>query len=143
MADEQQRRPEATHRQRADLGHSAVMSWPTDAEGNPMAIVGGASSDLMPTVQFGNVLVGPVTILRPVPNGTLEEIIEAGRQTQRAAEFIVGAERRAIQWALDPASRVINPANGAVVTPSGDVPQPPVEDPGAGATPQPDVPITQ
>lgn len=114
-ADE--KRPEATHRQRAQLGASgAVQSWPVNVEGNSMVIVTGTSSDLVPTVQFGNVLVGPVSIMRPIPNGTMEEIIEMAIETQRAVEYVVGSERRAVQWAIDPASRVINPATGVEFT---------------------------
>lgn len=143
MADTE-KRPEATHRQRADLAHGVPGSLPYDAEGNPMAIVIGTASDLVPTVQFGNILVGPVSIIRPVPNGTMEEITAAAREVQKATEFVVGAERRIIQWALDPSSRVVNPSTGEVVTPNGDVPgtevapvppPPPSEPPALGTPP--------
>jgi hypothetical protein len=109
---EDQKRPEATHRQRAELGNIPLMQWPCDAEGNPMAIVSGCASDLIPTVQFGNLLVGPVTIMRPVSNESLESVIEDAKKTQQAAEFVCGSERRIINWNLDPSTKIINPATG-------------------------------
>lgn len=90
-----------------------INSWPHDAEGNPMAIVIGAASDLVPTVQFGNVCVGPATIMRPVTNDSMEDVIASAREVQKAAEYIVGTERRILQWALDPASKVTHPVTGA------------------------------
>lgn len=105
-------RAEATHRERAALGAAVSplpSSWPQDAEGNYLALVSGSCSDLVPTVQFGNVLIGPVTIQRPVVAGTFQEIIDAARETQRAAEYVVGVERRALQWAIDPAMKVASP----------------------------------
>jgi len=116
MAEENQKRPEATHRQRAALGAPGVIGWPVDADGNPMAIVTGTASDLVPTVQFGNLMVGPVTIVRPVSNESLESVIESAREVQKAAEVVCGSERRIIQWALDPSTKIVNPANGQVMT---------------------------
>lgn len=123
---ERETRTEATHRQRSM--QSAIpmpTTWPHDADGLPMAIVVGTASDLVPTVQFGNVLVGPVAIMRPVANGDLEQLIKDAQETQKAAEFVCGSERRLIQWATDPSTRIQNPANGTIVTPQGDVPAPP------------------
>lgn len=94
-------------------------TWPVDAEGNPMAIVVGTVSDLVPTVQYGNVLVGPLQIMRPVPNGTIEQIIEEASVVQKAVEFVCGQERRIIQWAIDPSAKVAHPTTGQVVTPEG------------------------
>lgn len=133
--------------------------WPQDADGNYLAIVTGTASDLIPTVQFGNVLIGPVSIARPVAATTLADIILHARDTQKAAEYVVGAERRLAQWAVEPSSRVINPATGVAfngageqmgmkpdnlgaASPAGDYPAP--EDPPApapapvpaGATPE-------
>lgn len=89
--------------------HSMPSSWPRDAAGNYLAIVTGACSDKIPTVQFGNVVIGPVMIQRPVAAGSLQEVIDAARETQRAAEYVVGVERRLLQWALDPAAKVASP----------------------------------
>jgi hypothetical protein len=84
-------------------------SWPRDAQGNYLVIVTGACSDKVPTVQFGNVVVGPVMIQRPIAARTLQEIIDAAREIQRAAEYVVGVERRLVQWAVDPAMKVSSP----------------------------------
>lgn len=128
---EDQRRPEATHRQRAALSYVPETFFGPD--GRMYAFLSNSASDLVPTVQFGNVLVGPVTIARVVPvdptpeeeaelDAQLARLIERSRAQQKAAEFVVGAERRVIQWAIDPSSRVQNSATGAVVTPNGEVP---------------------
>lgn len=102
-----------------ETGLPSIMAWPTDADGNPMTVVVGAASDLVPTVQFGNVQIGPVTIMRPVvDDGDDAKLIEQARFVQKMAEFVVGAERRIIQWATNPASRVINPATGEALDPS-------------------------
>lgn len=108
-------RAEATHRERAAQGAVAGMpsSWPQDADGNYLAIVTGSCSDLVPTVQFGNVLVGPVSIQRPVAVTSMQEIIDAARETQRAAEYVVGVERRLLQWAIDPASKIASPVDAS------------------------------
>ena len=115
---EDQKRPEATHRQRADLGHSSL-----EIDGQQVAVISVGASDLIPTVQYGNVLL-QCQITRAVPDAggdSDEAIIEASRRFLKHAEFVVGAERRILQWAIDPSSRVQNPATGAVVTPDGDV----------------------
>ncbi len=90
---------------------STLPSWPVDENGRPMAIVIGSVKDLLPTVQFGNVTLAP-TIMRPVPNGTDEELINATREVQRMAEYVCGVERRLLQWALDPSLKFSNPATG-------------------------------
>lgn len=131
---------------------SAIQSWPTDADGNPMAVFVGMASDLVPTVPFGNVTI-QATIMRPVPigqpidEGELTQDIENARAVQKAAGYVVGTERRLLQWALDPASRIVNPTTGAEFTGAGETPgQPPagpaaVESPvapsGVPPTPQP------
>lgn len=107
-------RAEATHRERAALpAQASPMSsgWPQDADGNYLAVVTGSCSDLVPTVQFGNVLVGPVSIQRPVAATSMQEIIDAARETQRVAEYVVGVERRLLQWAIDPASKIASPVD--------------------------------
>lgn len=106
-------RAEATHRERAAQGTVAPMlgNFPQDADGNYLAIVSGAASNLVPTVQFGNVLVGPVTITRVVAAATLQEIIDGARETQRVTEYVVGVECRLLQWAVDPASKIASPVD--------------------------------
>jgi hypothetical protein len=152
---EQDKRPEATHRQRAQLGTAHMPSWPHDANGEPMAIVSGTASDLIPTVQFGNVLVGPVTITRPVSNESLEKIIKEAAATQKAAEAVCGSERRIIEWGLDPSKKIANPATGAQMGPVASAPPqpptppqpeqaaPPAADAAPPATPAPPSSFTQ
>lgn len=96
----------------------AIQSWPVDPEtGKPMTVVVAMASDLVPTVPFGNVTIQS-TIMRPVPTDralTPEELsqdIASAREVQKVAEYVVGTERRLLQWALDPASRVQNPVTG-------------------------------
>lgn len=101
---------------REQLSRIVIHQWPMDESGRPMAIVMGAGSDLVPTVQFGNVCIGPVTIMRPVSNESLERVIEEGQAVQKAAEYIVGTERRLLQWSIDPSSRITHPTTGAEFT---------------------------
>lgn len=115
---ERNTRTEATHRQRAAQAAVPMTSPPIGANGLPMVMVSGCASDLFPTVQFGNVLVGPVTITRWVEDEGLEAIIERSRETQQAAEAVCGSERRLIQWATDPSSRVLNPVTGDQMAPA-------------------------
>lgn len=129
MGDDQ-KRPEATHRQRVDLGKSTL---PMGDDGRPMAVIQVSASDLIPTVQFGNVLI-QTSIMRAVHDGPMTDeeraaedeanagIIERARRLSQAAQFVVSAERRIIQWAIDPSTRVINPGTGAVLTPDGEKP---------------------
>jgi hypothetical protein len=137
-------RPEATHRQRAAL--STVPDVFVGADGRRYAFLSNSASDLLPTVQFGNVLVGPVTIARMVPvDPTPEEakqldaemvgLIERSRKQQQAAEAVAGAERRIIQWAIDPSKKVLNPATGAEMAPSAPAPPQPPAPPAPPAAP--------
>lgn len=119
-----QKRPEATHRQRATLsavGGNAVIG----PNGWPMAMVTGTASDLVPTVQFGNLMVGPVSVTRWIEDSGPESVIEGTQEAQRMAEAVCGSERRIIQWSIDPGSRIINPANGQQMAPAAATPQPP------------------
>lgn len=84
--------------------------YPRDEEGKPMAIVGGQASDLVPTVPFGNVNIGPCLVLRPVPNhDDLNLLAMEARIVQMLAQYVVGTERRLIQWATDPSTRIQRP----------------------------------
>jgi hypothetical protein len=98
-----------------------------------MTVVIGAASDLVPTVPFGNVQIGPVTIMRPVVADNDEALLEETRKVQKMAEYVVGSERRIIQWATDPTTRITNPATGQVLDPAAGAPaEPPKEAPAAG-----------
>lgn len=144
---ERDTRPEATHRQRAELGQvPEVLIGP---DGRHYAVLSNACSDLIPSVQFGNILVGPCVITRAVPldptpeeeaalDAQLVKLMEISRKQQRSIEFVVGAERRVLQWAIDPSTRVINPSTGNMVTPEGEVPVP--AEPTPAPEPQPTTP---
>lgn len=85
-------------------------------DGRPMSRIACTVSDKVPTVQFGNVVVGPVTIERYVDDlgdglEGRQHRIDRAREIMRDAEFVCGVERRLLQWALDPASRVQSPVN--------------------------------
>lgn len=83
-------------------------NWPHDENGEPMAIIMCQASELAPTVKFGNVTIGPVGAMVPCKNDY--KVIEAKmREMQKLAEYIIGTERRLIQWSLDPSSKIIPP----------------------------------
>ena len=91
------------------MGETAL---PIGPNGKPMAVVSATASNLVPTVQFGNATVGPITITRAVVDEGDQSVINAARAAQRIAEYCVGVERRLLDWALDPASAPVNPATG-------------------------------
>lgn len=99
-----------------------ILSWPVDADGNPMVIISGQASEKVPTTQYGNVNIGPVMVMLPISASlSREERILREIELQEEAQYVVARERRLLQWALDPSTKVANPANGAVATPAGDV----------------------
>lgn len=124
-----------------------IMSWPVDPEtGKPMTVAVSMASDLVPTVAFGNVTI-QTTVMRPLPidrdltDEELTQDIANIRKVQKVAEYVVGTERRLLQWALDPSSRVQHPVSGEAFTGEGEtVGQPPVAQsapPVQGAPPAP------
>jgi hypothetical protein len=139
---EDQKRPEATHRQRADMATATAMSPVIGTNGRPMAIVTGTASDLLPTVQFGNLLVGPVQITRWVEDDGADSVIDGARATQQWAELVCGSERRLIQWALDPSKKIINPSTGQEMAPSAPAPAAPPAAPEPPAAPAPGQPVS-
>lgn len=94
-----------------------INSWPHDENGVPMAIAIGAASDLVPTVQWGNVCIGPATIMRPVSNDP-NRLVEELAFVQDLTQYVVGTRRRLLTWALDPNSRIAHPVTGQVFNPS-------------------------
>lgn len=87
---------------------------PIGIDGRPMTMISASVSDKVPTVQYGNVVVGPVTIVRYIDDfgdGSegRQHRIDQARQLQRDAEFVVGIERRLAQYAVDPSSRIGSP----------------------------------
>lgn len=96
---------------------TTIAGVPIGIDGRPMTLISMAVSDKVPTVQFGNVVVGPVTITRYIDDlgdGDVgrQHRIDRGRELQRDAEFICGVERRLLQYAVDPASKIASPVTG-------------------------------
>lgn len=50
-----------------------VQAWPTDDKGRPMAQISFTASELIPTGQFANVVVGPVTVTKFVADENLAD----------------------------------------------------------------------
>lgn len=93
-----------------------IAGVPFGIDGRPMAMIACTVSDKVPTVQFGNCVVGPITITRYIDDlGDGQEgqqhRIDRARELQRDAEFVCGIERRLLQWAVDPASRIQSPVD--------------------------------
>jgi hypothetical protein len=88
------------------------MNLPLDDKGRPMVIIAASASNLVQTVPFSNVTIGPVTITRAVIDDGDESIINATREIQRMVEYAVGVERRLLDWALDPAQMPVHPTTG-------------------------------
>ena len=103
---------EGTPRRVEQKSQPVVMSWPVDPEtGEPMAIVTSNAQELAPTVQFGNVTLGPTGSMVPCRNDP-ETIRETMIERQRDAQFVIGGERRLLAWALDPSLKVSHPSTG-------------------------------
>jgi hypothetical protein len=87
------------------------MNWPHDENGQPMAIAMGQASELVPTVPFGNINIGPAGIMRPVTNhDDLDLLAMEMRAVELLAQYVVGVERRLFQWALDPSTKLEKPS---------------------------------
>lgn len=111
MADDDKAQQEATLAQKpmreAQQRAIPMPSWPHDEDGNPMAIIAAQASDLTPTVKFGNVCIGPVMIMRPVPNtDDREEWLARSREILDTVEEVISLERRLITDHADPATKV-------------------------------------
>lgn len=131
MADSEKAQAEA-HGQRVkekaarEARGPQIFSWPIGPDGEPMAIVMGSASDLVPTVQFGNVCIGPVNIMRPVKNpDDIDELAVEAAKVQKAAEFVIATERRLVQWAMDPSSKLEKPSEQEIRTVNEVAPPPP------------------
>lgn len=55
--------PNATSRRGARQEVKSIV-WPVDKDGQPMAQISVTASELIPTGQFANVVVGPVTVTK-------------------------------------------------------------------------------
>jgi hypothetical protein len=72
--------------------------WPRDIRGVPCIKITAAASELIPTVQYGNVTVGPITVTRFVPDLDDEaDLLAKINQVQSVCEQAVAGERKSIQ----------------------------------------------
>lgn len=90
---------------------SEITNWPHDADGNPMAIVIGSVKDVVKTAEYCAVHIGH-TIMRPVPNSSRQDVIDAGRDVQQDCEYIVGCERFLLNMELKGTVFPVHPVNG-------------------------------
>jgi hypothetical protein len=90
---------------------SDILSWPVDEHGRPMRIAIGSITDTIKTAEYCSVKIGH-TIMQPIPDGTVEDKINASRQVQREAEYVVGVERYLLNCELKGAVIPIHPATG-------------------------------
>lgn len=70
--------------------------WPRDQFGNPMVKIQGSAAELVPTVQYGNVTVGPVVVTRFVPAVNGEQIAAAIKETQEIVEQAISEDRKTV-----------------------------------------------
>jgi hypothetical protein len=70
--------------------------WPRDLFGNPMVKIQCAATELVPTMQYGNVTVGPVMVSRFVIAVNADQIKEAIRETQSIVEEAVSEDRKSV-----------------------------------------------
>jgi hypothetical protein len=77
--------------------------WPRDLRNKPMIKITCAAAELIPTVQYGNVTVGPVTVTRFVRDlgdeNELEpeDLLKQINDVQTVCERAVAEERQSIQ----------------------------------------------
>lgn len=98
---------------RGGLAYALV---PIGENGRPMRRIKVGVSDKIPTVQFGNVVLTVemeewIENIGPGPEGR-QSRIDATRELHRDAQVVVGMERRALQWAMDPSLKVASPITG-------------------------------
>lgn len=70
--------------------------WPRDPFGTPMVKIQAAAAELVPTVQYGNVTVGPVVVTRFVPATTPDQIKVAIKETQEIVEEAISEDRATV-----------------------------------------------
>lgn len=95
------------------VGITASAGAPIGANGLPMRRIWATISDKVPTVQFGNVVLtaGAEEWIENFGTGIegRQHRIDRTRELMKDVEFVVGVERRLLQWAVDPASKVASP----------------------------------
>lgn len=70
--------------------------WPRDAFGMPLVKISASAAELVPTVQYGNVTVGPVVVTRFCQGSTIEQIKAATAETQKIVEEAVASDRETV-----------------------------------------------
>lgn len=87
-------------------------AWPHDEDGEPMAIVMAFAQEHvgsgMGIPDYCGLDIGPVGAMVPCKNDE-ESIKKMQEQLLRQAQFVVGSNRRVIQWANDPTLQVLKP----------------------------------
>jgi predicted DNA-binding protein (UPF0278 family) len=85
---------EATVQRKGD--HPAMASWPTDQNGNPMALITMQCSILIGLPNYSNVTVGPVAVWRFVEDTDLE--VDRGlRNAGTIVEDVLADEAERVQ----------------------------------------------
>lgn len=95
MAQEQQSAKVA--RESAENGQAESAEW-FSRVGVPMVKIRASVSELIPTVQYGNVLIGPVSVERFVPDD--ENLPSAMQETLKLVEAATAEERLTTQVLL-------------------------------------------
>jgi hypothetical protein len=79
---------------------SADFDWPRDENGAPMWRISVGAAELVPTVQYGNVTIGPCIATGFVKATTPEELVAEISRWQRAVEAAVAEERETVQMLM-------------------------------------------
>jgi hypothetical protein len=78
----------------------AAREVPKDAFGSPMVEISAAATELVPTVQYGNVTIGPVIVRRWVPDGEDDYLLKQIHKTQTLCERAVAEDRESVHAML-------------------------------------------
>lgn len=70
-----------------------IPNWPMDEEGRPMAMVSMTASELIGLKNYSNVMVGPATVTRFVPD---HEVPDGLTKTAEEVEGVIAQERQAV-----------------------------------------------
>lgn len=81
----------AEKRGKAEVGEAVLLN------GVPMVKIICSASELIPTQQYANVTVGPISVHRYVPDGDDDHIRAEISRTQQLCEQAVAEERETIQ----------------------------------------------
>jgi hypothetical protein len=95
MAQEQQQAK--TARESTEKGQIESGEW-FSHNGVPMVKYSCSASELIPTIQYGNVLIGPVSVQRFAPDD--ENLYAVIQKTQSVCEQAVAEERQTVQTLL-------------------------------------------